>query len=61
MMKWQVSLIEAGWGLYASVNNDIIGSDRGLLPVQNQAIIRNTSDLLSVGLLEMLPLEYTST
>ena len=32
-------LIEAEWGIYMSVNYDIIGSDNGLSTVWHQAII----------------------
>ena len=31
--------IEAGWRMYASVNQDIYGSDKGLCPLRCQVII----------------------
>ena len=36
---WIDSFIETEWRIYASINKAIIGSDNGLLPVWQQAII----------------------
>ena len=46
-----LSVIEAEWRIYASLNWVIIGADNGLSPVQRQAIIW-TND----GILLMQPL-----
>ena len=40
LVIWVISLIEAEWHIYVSVNSAIVGSDNGLLPVQHQAITR---------------------
>ena len=40
-------LIEAGWGVYTSVNYTIIGSDNGLSPIRWQPIIWTNDGLLS--------------
>ena len=37
------------WGIYASVNQVIIGSNNGLLSVWGQAISRTNDGLLLVG------------
>ena len=43
-----VNSFEAEWGIYASVNNTIIGSDNGLSPGWRQAIIWTNAGILFI-------------
>ena len=48
MVRYIVYFIEAMWCKYASVNNAIIGSDNGLLPIRCQAIIWTNAGFLLI-------------
>ena len=43
------SFVTREWGIYASVNQVIIGSNNGLLSISGQAISRTNDGLLLVG------------
>ena len=45
---WCDYLTEAEWRIYASVNNTIIGSDNGLAPTRQQAIVWSNTRILII-------------